>query len=87
MLTFAAWPGVPVSRVRNPGPRTLKFSLTVGYDPAVTGAVLLERETELAVVGELVAQAAGGEGRVALIEGPPGIGKTSLVTADRKSVV
>jgi DNA-binding CsgD family transcriptional regulator/tetratricopeptide (TPR) repeat protein len=47
----------------------------------VAGAVLLERETELAVVGELVAQAAGGEGRVALIEGPPGIGKTSLVTA------
>ena len=47
----------------------------------MTGAVLLERETELAVVGELVAQAAGGDGRVALIEGPPGIGKTSLVTA------
>jgi DNA-binding CsgD family transcriptional regulator/tetratricopeptide (TPR) repeat protein len=47
----------------------------------VTGAALLERETELAVVGGLVAQAAGGEGRVALIEGPPGIGKTSLVTA------
>ena len=47
----------------------------------MTGAVLLERETELAVVGELVAQAAAGEGRVALIEGPPGIGKTSLVTA------
>ena len=46
----------------------------------MTGAVLLERETELAVLGELVAQVAGGEGRVALIEGPPGIGKTSLVT-------
>jgi DNA-binding CsgD family transcriptional regulator/tetratricopeptide (TPR) repeat protein len=43
--------------------------------------VLLEREAELAVVGGLVAQAAGGDGRVALIEGPPGIGKTSLVTA------
>src|SRR6516164_5153830 len=81
LLICAAWPGAPVPRVRNPGPGTLRFSLTSGYDPAVTGAVLLERETELAAVGELVAQAADGEGRVALIEGLPGIGKTSLVTA------
>ena len=81
LLTHAAWPRAPVSHVRNPGPGTLRFSLTAGYDPAVAGVVLLERETELAVVGGLVAQAAGGEGCVALIEGPPGIGKTSLVTA------
>ena len=47
----------------------------VGYDPAVTVAVLLERETELAVVRGLVAQAAGGEGRVALIEARPGLAR------------
>jgi DNA-binding CsgD family transcriptional regulator len=42
---------------------------------------LLERDAELRVLETLVTQAAGGDGRVALIEGPPGIGKTSLVSA------
>jgi DNA-binding CsgD family transcriptional regulator len=43
--------------------------------------VLLEREAELGVLETLVAQAAGGDGRVGLIEGAPGIGKSSLVAA------
>ena len=55
-----------------------------GYDPAVAGQELLEREGELGVLGTLVAQAAGGDGRVGLIEGPPGIGKTRLVAAARR---
>src|SRR5215469_12152550 len=55
-----------------------------GYDPAVAGRELLEREGELGVLGTLVAQAAGGDGRVGLIEGPPGIGKTRLVAAARQ---
>src|SRR6516164_4756848 len=55
-----------------------------GYDPAVAGQELLEREGELGVVGELATQAAGGDGRVGLIEGPPGIGKTRLVAAARQ---
>src|SRR5215471_6710976 len=55
-----------------------------GYDPAVAGQELLEREAELGVLGTLVAQAAGGDGRVGLIEGPPGIGKTRLVAAARR---
>src|SRR5215472_1976657 len=80
LLTCATWPGGPVSRVRNPGPGTLRFSLMVGYDPAVTREVLLERETELAVGRGLVGRAAGGEGGGALIEGPRGIGKSSLLT-------
>jgi DNA-binding CsgD family transcriptional regulator/tetratricopeptide (TPR) repeat protein len=45
------------------------------------GAELLEREAELRVLETLVAQASGGDGQVGLIEGLPGIGKTSLVTA------
>src|SRR5215470_18881537 len=55
-----------------------------GYHPAVTGQELLEREAELGVLGTLVAQAAGGDGRVGLIEGAPGIGKTRLVAAARR---
>src|SRR5215831_20225297 len=55
-----------------------------GYDLAVAGQELLEREAELDVLAALVAQAAGGDGRVGLIEGPPGIGKTRLVAAARQ---
>src|SRR5215470_14584739 len=55
-----------------------------GYDLAVAGQELLERKAELDVLGALVAQAAGGDGRVGLIEGPPGIGKTRLVAAARR---
>src|SRR5262245_13309685 len=55
-----------------------------GYDPAVVGEELLEREDELGVLGALVAQALGGDGRVGLIEGPPGIGKARLVAAARR---
>jgi len=50
----------------------------------VSGQELLEREGELGVLAALVAQAAGGDGRVGLIEGPPGIGKTRLVGAARR---
>lgn len=41
---------------------------------------LLERETELAGISAIVAQARAGAGRVLLIEGEPGIGKTALLT-------
>jgi predicted ATPase len=47
----------------------------------VRGTDLLEREAELRVLETLVTQASGGDGRVGLIEGLPGIGKTSLVSA------
>src|SRR5215831_17933897 len=66
------------------GLRTLRFSLQCGYHPAVTGEELLEREDELGVLEALVAEAQGGDGRVGLIEGPPGIGKTRLVAAARR---
>jgi DNA-binding CsgD family transcriptional regulator len=40
---------------------------------------LLEREAEFATLSELVARARGGRGAIAVIEGPPGIGKSSLI--------
>jgi DNA-binding CsgD family transcriptional regulator/Flp pilus assembly protein TadD len=45
-----------------------------------SGAQLLERDTELAALTEAVAQATSGRGGVALVEGPAGIGKSSLLS-------
>jgi ATP/maltotriose-dependent transcriptional regulator MalT len=44
---------------------------------------LVEREGELDGLRALLAAAAGGHGAAALLEGPAGIGKTSLITAAR----
>src|SRR3954468_6361663 len=44
---------------------------------------LLERDEELRELDLLLDEALGGRGRVALIEGPPGIGKTQLLEAVR----
>ena len=44
---------------------------------------LLERESELAALARDVAAAQAGAGRLVLIEGPPGIGKTALLSAVR----
>src|SRR5918996_6532914 len=44
-------------------------------------ARLLERESELEVIGELLESGSAGRGSLGLIEGPAGIGKTSLVQA------
>ena len=41
---------------------------------------LLERDEALATLGDAHASAARGEGRVVVVTGEPGIGKTSLVT-------
>jgi hypothetical protein len=46
--------------------------------------VLFERETELDRLRALIAGAAGGHGAAALVEGPAGIGKTSLIAAARR---
>jgi predicted ATPase len=42
---------------------------------------LLEREAELAALEEAIAAASSGSGRVLVIEGPAGIGKTRLLAA------
>jgi DNA-binding CsgD family transcriptional regulator len=47
-------------------------------------APLLEREREVASLDAMVRRAASGEAGVALVEGPPGIGKTRLLMAARE---
>ncbi len=43
--------------------------------------VLLERESELDALGQALASAVEGRGSVVAVEGPPGIGKSSLVAS------
>jgi hypothetical protein len=54
---------------------------------AMTGSgpppALLERAEELAAVDAAIAAAAGDSGRVVVVEGPPRIGKTSVLTEGR----
>jgi DNA-binding NarL/FixJ family response regulator len=45
---------------------------------------LVERERELATLDELLSDAAGGAGHLALIEGPAGIGKSQLLAEARE---
>ncbi len=58
---------------------------TVGEDAWDRGAPmtdeLLERETEVAVLRDLLAEAAGGDGSLLLVEGAAGIGKSGLLRA------
>lgn len=55
-----------------------------GGEPRSGSGLLLEREAELAVLESLVADTADGRGRVVLVEGPAGIGKTRLLGEVRK---
>ncbi len=50
-------------------------------EPTAAGAPLLEREQELAAVASAVDAAAAGHGGLVWVEGPAGIGKTSLLRA------
>ena len=55
--------------------------------PAVrTPPLLVGRDTELAALLTQYRQASAGGGRVVVLEGPPGIGKSSLLTALARSV-
>jgi predicted ATPase len=48
--------------------------------PTTPDAGLLERESELLALDRALSEAVDGRGSVVAIEGPPGIGKSSLVT-------
>jgi predicted ATPase len=48
-------------------------------------AVLLDREAELSELVRLLDDARGGAGRLVLVEGAPGIGKTRLLDVLRRS--
>lgn len=53
-----------------------------GQDTRSLGTlVLLERNVELGRLRELVAAATNQDGAVAVVEGPPGVGKTGLLEA------
>jgi DNA-binding SARP family transcriptional activator/DNA-binding CsgD family transcriptional regulator len=47
------------------------------------GSRIVERDNEIGLIGMLLGDAIAGEGRVALIEGPAGIGKTRLLAEAR----
>src|SRR3954454_11518530 len=51
--------------------------------PRDSGSRIVERDKEVTLLGMLLGDAIGGEGRVALIEGPAGIGKTRLLAEAR----
>jgi DNA-binding CsgD family transcriptional regulator len=55
----------------------------LGGEPTSARLDLRERDAELAAVGALIGDTARG-GRLLVIEGPPGIGKTSLILESRK---
>jgi DNA-binding CsgD family transcriptional regulator len=52
--------------------------------PSAGGGPLLERERELDSLDALIGEALAGRAHVALIEGPAGIGKTSLMSETRR---
>ncbi|MGH4011758.1 MAG: helix-turn-helix transcriptional regulator [Pseudonocardiaceae bacterium] len=54
---------------------------------AAEGGELLEREGELAGLDEVIRAGVAGEGGVVLVEGPAGIGKTSLLGQARRRAV
>jgi DNA-binding CsgD family transcriptional regulator len=49
----------------------------------VTAATLLERTEELERIGSALTDARAGTGRLVVVEGPPGMGKTALLAAAR----
>jgi len=51
-----------------------------------TGPQLLERESSLALLTEYAAQAAGGEGRLVLLSGEAGVGKSALAERLRRDL-
>jgi DNA-binding CsgD family transcriptional regulator len=50
----------------------------------VGGGLLLERNANLDTLDQLLAAAGGGVGALAVVEGPPGIGKTALLRETRR---
>jgi DNA-binding CsgD family transcriptional regulator len=53
----------------------------VSHDDMSSRRLLLERETEIEALGELLRRAGDGDGGLAVLQGPAGIGKSSLLAA------
>ena len=54
------------------------------YAPKMVGTPIVERDSEIASLGRLMARITGGRGGLCAIEGPAGIGKTRLLTHARQ---
>ena len=67
-----------------PAPRPPAPSGEDDASPAPALPDLVERERELAELAGLLAEAREGQGRVAVIEGPAGVGKTRLLSEARR---
>ena len=61
--------------------------MTTGLSRAVAPALMLEREAEMAALAATLDAARGGEGRLVLVEGSAGIGKTRLLSEARALAV
>jgi len=63
-----------------------RADVTAGSPPAATAreGLLLERDQDLGSLDALIDEAAAGSARVALVEGPAGIGKTRLLAEARR---
>src|SRR3954454_14182294 len=68
-----------------PAPRAPAPAPAAAADPAPrdSSSRIVERDDEIGLLGMLLGDAIAGEGRVALIEGPAGIGKTRLLAEAR----
>jgi DNA-binding SARP family transcriptional activator/DNA-binding CsgD family transcriptional regulator len=67
----------PEAPVPSPTPPAIR------QPPSAHSDRIVERDNEVTLLGMLLGDAIGGEGRVALIEGPAGIGKTRLLAEVR----
>jgi DNA-binding CsgD family transcriptional regulator len=65
-------------------PSSTASARSLPADRATATPDLLERDAELAALDRLVAEAADGRGRLVLIEGPAGIGKSGLLGGLRR---
>jgi hypothetical protein len=57
--------------------------MSTAASAGVRAGPLLERGAEVLVLAERIEQARAGRGSIVLLEGPPGIGKTTLLTEAR----
>src|SRR4051794_12512723 len=73
-------PPAPVAAPRAP----VRAPAGTRIGPRDGGPEIVERDDELATLATLLEEAAAGEGRVALIEGPGGIGKSRLLAETRE---
>ena len=78
----------PESRASWPGPRGFDNAMDTSAHPAQTDDVrdgLLQRSEELAALERQLQQIRAGAGRVLVVQGPAGVGKSSLVRAVTQS--